>query len=1148
MPSRVKLVVVFLLFFVPNAFSQWGTMRTRKVAVSQGNIRLDSVSIQPGSERVYCGGQLLTAGDYNLNYGSSTFGLKNSCSDTILITYRVLPIDFSMRMRRRDTSMIYSFAKGNMDRFLIQPGSEAQDILGTGGLQKSGSISRGVTFGNRQDLSVNSSLNLELTGYVAPNLQVLASVTDDNLPIQPEGNTNKLQEFDQVFIQLFNDRFRLQAGDFWIYKPEGYFLTYRKRGQGLTGEYFWRNDSSRVVKTQVSGALSKGKFNRQIIQGVEGNQGPYRLRGNENEPFIIILSGTERVYIDGRLLTRGQEFDYIIDYNTSELTFTARQLITKDSRIVVEFQYSDQNYARSLFQFSTSSKGPKLDWWFNAYTEQDSKNQPLQQNLTSEQKFLLSNIGDDLSLARATVIDSIGFSENLVQYALIDSLGYDSVLVYSVDPARAVYRVNFSFVGTGNGDYVFDQFNALGRVFRWVAPVNGVSVGDYAPVNLLITPKKQQLVTAGATYRFSERLKVTSELGMSGYDLNTFSRLDSGDDKGYSMRTRIEHNAPLRRDSARNWLWKNAAEIETLDPHFRPVEQYRAVEFDRDWNTRDQGYTGTQLFSTASTGLAHRQYGEVGIAAQQYRIGQDFEGYRGAARVNWRRKRLRADMDASALTSEARGNSNSFIRHRADVSQQFGIFRIGYKDDQELNRFRQGDSLLAMRSYSFFDYQGYLGIGDTSGNEVLLSYRERLDKRSDSTDLKDAAMARTLSGSWSMKKIKNQRLLVVANYRTLKILDSTIIVQQPENTTNGRIDHEVRLWKTALVLSTFYEVGAGLEQRKEFLYLKVNDGQGVYTWIDYNGDGIKDLNEFEIAAYPDQASYIRVFTPSNSYIRTYSNEYNQSLQLRPERVWANATGVKRMLARFSTQSRFRIQRKTNDFDGFNAYNPFVGQIEDSRLLSTSSNMRHSLFFNRTSTVFGMEYNFEDLRSKTLLATGFDGRSDQNHEISGRWNIKKEYSLLASYERGTKTSFVDYTTGRDYRLNYWTVKPSFVYQPTTSLRFSLDTRFSRKVNGAQFGGQMAEIRDAGFTSKFNRSQKGSFQAQFNFIQILFNGDANTPLGFELLEALKPGINYVWSVGYQRNVSKNLQLSVQYNGRQSEGARTIHAGGMEVKAFF
>lgn len=1146
MPRSLWLVFLMLLPFY-SVRAQYSTLRLQQRIAGTEPMRLDTLSVLPGSLSCSCGGEALPENAYTMDYASAKLQLKTPCPDTLFLSFRVLPVDFSREFSHRDTSIVYDPKKGDREKFMISQTDEPFDLLGSSGLQKSGSISRGISFGNRQDLSVNSSLNLELSGYITPNLQVLASVTDDNLPIQPEGNTNKLQEFDQVFIQLFNDKFKLIAGDFWLYKPEGYFLTYRKRGQGLTGEYYWEKSKEKTIKTQVSGALSKGKFNRQIIQGVEGNQGPYRLRGNENEPFIIILSGTERVFIDGKQLTRGQEYDYVIDYNTSELTFTARQLITKDSRIVVEFQYSDQNYARSLFQFATSAQTKRYDWWVNAYSEQDAKNQPLQQTLSPAQKFLLSNIGDRLEDARSVVIDSVGYSENLVMYQLKDSLGYDSVLVVSTNPATAFYKVTFSYVGAGKGDYVFDQFNALGRVYRWVEPAGGTPQGDYAPVSVLITPKQQQLVSAGGVFRVNERLQVMAELATSSYDLNTFSRLDAFDDRGFAAKANVQYSIPFGRDSLRSWSWTNKAEIEALDPYFKPIEQYRAVEFDRDWNTRNRGYTGNQVYTNLSTSVGHSRYGLFSVNAQQYKVGGDFGGYRLQSTGNWNRKGLRILLDASALQSET-GSSNRFVRHKLDISQRVGKVRIGYKDDQEWNRFRQGDTLLATTSYSFFDYQGYVVFGDTASGEVRLSYRERLDGRSDSTRLQRAAKARTVSGEWTMKSWKNQRLLVVGNYRTLQILDSSLISQKPENTTNGRIDHEIKLWKGTLTLSTFYEVGAGLEQKREFIYIKVNDGQGVYTWNDYNGDGVKDLNEFEIAAYADQAGYIRVFTPSNEYTNTYSNEYNQSLILRPERVWASKKGVKKLLSRFSTQSRFRIRRKTSLFDNLRAYNPFVGNIGESSLISSSGNMKHTLFFNRTSSVFGMDYSYEDISSKTLLATGFDGRSNRSHEISWRWNIRKEWSVLGSYEQGVKTSFVDYTTGRNYRLGYGVVKPSLVYQPTTYLRFSLDARVSDKRNAAEYGGETAKIRDVGMTAKYNQAQKGSLQAQFNYIQIRYDGNENSPLGFELLEALKSGKNLVWNIGYQRTISKNLQMSIQYNGRHSEGSRTIHAGGMEVKAFF
>ena len=1148
---RSLVLLIGLLFGVTTLHAQLGSVRQRTISASKNDMVLDSLSVLPGTVRVMCGNTILSETDYAINYNSATITIFKTCSDSLQVTYRVLPYNLAAPVFHRDTSAIYSQHKGDRDKYLISPSSENADLFGQSGLNKQGSISRGISFGNRQNLSVNSSLNLRLSGYIAPNLQILASVTDDNLPIQPEGNTNKLQEFDQIFIQIFNDKFKVTAGDFWISKPEGYFLTYKKRGQGLSGEYIWKQTKNSTIKTQVSGALSKGKFNRQIIQGVEGNQGPYRLRGNENEPFIVILSGTERIYIDGKLLTRGQEFDYVIDYNTSELTFTARNFITKDSRIVAEFQYSDQNYARSLFQFSTSGTGRTLDWWVNAYSEQDAKNQPLQQTLSDKQKFLLSTIGDSLQLARSLVIDSVGFSENLIMYKLIDSLGYDSVLVFSVDPALAHYKVNFSLVGSGQGDYVLSEYSALGKVYRWVEPIGGVSQGDYAPVSILITPKQQQLFSAGARYRISPGFTVMAELAKSTYDLNTFSSRDAFDDDGYALKSKIEYTKRLGHDTVRPWSLNFNGDVEMLDPFFKPIEQYRAVEFDRDWNTRSQGYTGNQVYTNIGSSIQHDKYGRIGINGQHFEIGNDFSGQRVQLLVNWSQRGWNIIGDGSMLGSSAL-SSNGFARHRLDISKSIKSFKFGVKTDQELNKFEQ-DGILQTRSYSFFDIQGYAGIGDTLKGEFKLTYRERTDGRSDSTSLKNVALARTAGIEWSKRSTagigwKNQRFVVIGSVRNLEIKDTNLITQAPDQTTNGRIDHEIKLAKGAFQLTTFYEVGAGLEQKKEFIYIKVNDGQGVYAWNDYNSNGIKDLNEFEVAAYADQASYIRVFTPSNEYTKTYSNEYNQSLTIRPERVWNNEKGVKHVLSLFSTMSRFRIQRKVSIFDGFQAYNPFVRDIADEALLSTSGNMRQSVYFNRTSSVFGLEYHYNQQNSKTLLASGFDGKRISSNELSGRLNIQKKWSVLSSYERGTKNSAVDYTSNRSYALNYYIFKPSLVFQPSSSFRISLDGRYSYKKNAVDFGGESSVLKDIGLTTKYNQAKKGSLQAQINYIQIDFIGNANSPLGFELLEALKPGQNTVWSIGYQRSVSKNLQISIQYNGRKSIGNTAIHAGGMEVKAFF
>jgi hypothetical protein len=1142
-----RVAIAFLFLFNALIGSAQHSVDRRKVITGNGPIRIDTLSIYPSSFKLFCGSRQLKIEDYTIDHASSTLTILYECADSLIAEYQVLPMDLSKVYAVRDTSIIYQSYKGDRDKFLITNNYELNDVFGGNSLNKSGSISRGVTFGNNQDLGINSSLNLELSGEISQNLKILASLSDDNLPIQPDGNTAKLQEFDQVYIQIYNDRLKLVAGDFWLYKPKGYFMSYKKRAQGLSTEYQWFNDTTRNFKTQVSGALSKGKFNRQIIQGIEGNQGPYRLKGAENEPFITILAGTERVYIDGKLLDRGQEYDYVIDYNSSELIFTSRNMITKDSRIVVEFQYSDLNYARSLLQTSNVYTSKKLDAWINVYSEQDSKNQTIQQELTTEQKLLLSSIGDSLDLARANSIDSVGYFENQIMYRMIDSLGFDSVLVFSVDPAIAYYRAVFTYVGPNKGDYILDQYSALGKVYKWVSPVAGVPQGDYEPSRLIVAPKQKQMVSGGIAYRFNSFLRIENEIAVSKNDLNTFSNLDRADDLGFSNKFRLVSSKPLGRESLQKWNLETSLEAEFLSADFSPIEQYRSVEFDRDWNTRNKGFKGDQLNSQLSSTLKHDDRGTISLQGQQFLIRKDYSGYRGATEGNWKNHGFHAIWDGSYLNSTSFG-TNDFVRHRADISKDFKYVKIGFKDDHELNQFRDTAGSFSGTSYQFFDYQFYLQNGDSIKNGFKIFYRERTDDLPNGNSLVRTAKGTTTGGEIRLTELRNQNLTLLGSYRQLKILDTSLMNLAPENTLLGRIEHDFKIWKGALSMNTFYEAGSGLEQKREFLYIQVNDGQGIYTWIDYNADGIKDLNEFEIAQFVDQASYIRVFTPSSEYTKTYSNELNYSVYWRPERIWANKKGLIKFLSRFSDQARFRIQRKTSQFEEGESFNPFSSNVRDTSLISTSSNIRNSLFFNRTSSIFNAEYNYQDSKSKTLLASGFDSRATQSHELFLRWNIKRKFAIETRGQTGSKLSNADYTSGRNFEIDFNSLQNSFIYQPNTVFRVSLDTKYTEKRNAQDLGNESAYLTEVGTTCKYNQSEKGSFQGGLKFVQIKFNGLYNSAVGFEMLEALRPGNNLTWNLTYQRSVSRNLQLSIQYLGRSSESSKTIHSGGMELRAFF
>lgn len=1147
MKNWISILIATLLSlgFAGLGYGQTSNFHAKKISVTQDTVLLDTLSIYPNSFEVFCGEDKLPKTDYYLDAMGGKFVYLSNCSDSLRVTYRTFDVNFTQEYQNKDTSIIYRNTGEKKDDFFYTADVKENDIFGPG-IQKSGSISRGIAFGNNQNLSVNSTLNLQLSGDLAPNLKILASVSDDNIPIQPDGNTNKLQEFDQIFIQVYNDNLKLIAGDFWVKKPTGYFMNYNKRAQGLYGQYSWSNQENTRWTVQGSGALSKGKFARNIIQGVEGNQGPYRLRGNENEPYIIVLSGTEKVYLDGKLLERGQEFDYTINYNTAEVTFTSRNFITKDVRIIVEFQYSDQNYARSLFQTSLNYESNKINYWFNAYTEQDAKNQNLQQQLSFADKQLLASVGDSLFGARTSSIDSVAFNDQRILYALKDSLGIDSVLVYSIDPNLAHYSATFAYVGPNQGNYVFDQYTALGKVYRWVAPVGGVPQGDYSPSRVLIPAKQQNMISSGIRYAINKNFSVETELSTTKNDINTFSRLDKENDNAFGTYAKLVGDFDISKDSSQRWRMVNEGMLEYRTQYYNPIQWYRDVEFDRDWNVRNQNYAGQQLVGNLSANFIHQKKGEFKTAFQSLNIGKDYNGKRLQSQGKWKSKGFNANWDASYLMSNTT-QTNDYFRHKINLSKSFKYFKIGFIDDHEFNQFYQNKDSINTNSYEWYDWQVYLGEADSVKNAFRLFYRERYDRRSDSLNLLPAAFARSTGASYNWRTNKHSQLEILGSYRRLNIRNTGIINATAENNIVGRVDYKLNVFKRALTANTFYEIGSGLELKKEFLYIQVNAGQGVYTWIDYNNDGIKDLNEFEIAQYQDQAEYIRVFTPSDEYVKTYSNEFNQSFFWRPERLWANKKGALRILSKFSNQTRFRMLQKSSDLDQ-NFYNPLARQIADTSLITLNSTIRNTIYFNRTSTIFGADYTFQNLESKTLLANGFDARNSRFHQINARWNIKRMFTLKLETEIGNKIALADYTSGRNYAINYDKIAPSLSYQPSTTFRLSFETRFENKYNDPLYGGESSRIRDLGLDLKFNQAEKGSFQAKFNFVNITYDGAVNNAIAFEMLESLKPGKNYTWNVNYQRSLSKNLQISLQYNGRKSEANRTIHAGGVELRAFF
>ncbi len=227
---------------------------------------LDTLSLIPGSFYILDEKeQILDSSYYSLDEINALFRWKQKpTADSIKATYRVFSFLFSESYQHKDAGLISKGTAANP--FLYTPSNRQAELFRVSGLNHSGSISRGITFGNNQDVFVNSSLNLQLSGKLSENVDILAAITDENIPIQPEGNTQQLQDFDKVFIQLSDERSKLIAGDFELRRPDSYFMNFYKKGQGgyFTTSFDVSGEDSlnkkRFLRSGVSFAVSKGKF------------------------------------------------------------------------------------------------------------------------------------------------------------------------------------------------------------------------------------------------------------------------------------------------------------------------------------------------------------------------------------------------------------------------------------------------------------------------------------------------------------------------------------------------------------------------------------------------------------------------------------------------------------------------------------------------------------------------------------------------------------------------------------------------------------------------------------------------------------------------------------------------------------------------
>ena len=1001
------------------------------------------------------------------------------------------------------------------------------------GLNTSGSITRGVTIGNNQNASVTSNLDLQITGKISDKVSLRASIQDSNIPLQDNGYSQKLDEFDQIFIELFTDRWNIRAGDLFLENRQSRFLNFNKKVQGLSTHFNFGGEEN---KTDIfaSAALVRGQYAKSSFTGQEGNQGPYKLRGNNGQLYVLVISGSERVYVNGILKKRGENNDYIIDYNAGEITFTSLFPITSEMRIVIEYQYSDRNYTRFVTYGGVNHEAKNWSLGGYLYSENDVKNQPLQQNLTTEQVAILSNAGDNINLMNAPSAYLDSYSENKILYKKIIVTGGEA-FEYSNNSTDELYNVRFTLVGNNLGNYVLTNSSAIGKIYQYVEPIAGIPQGNYEPITRLVAPTKIQIATVLGKYNPGEKTAVDFEVGLSNNDLNLFSSLNDKNNKGVAGKLNFR-----QRLFTKKWKIDAFGNYQYVQENFKTIERLFNIEFNRDWNLTT--FEGNQSLLINGLDFILPEKGKLTYQFEKLDFSKSFSGNRHVINGFFKLNNWNILQNSSYLKSDGTYSNSTFIRNNSQVRYNFKKNWIGSSLRLENNKERiVATQQLSSLSQRFTEYGAFVGRGDSTKVFVEVGYLQRRNDSLQNGFLQKVNTSQSYYLKSKLLQTKKSDLSVFVNYRNLKYVDEA---RKNEPSLNSRLLYNDKYFNQLMLVTTAYETTSGTIAQQEFTYLEVEPGQGVYTWIDYNNNGIQELEEFEVAAFPDQAKYVRVFLPNQVFVKTHQNKFSQALTLNMSQ-WQNSTGFRKFLSHFYNQSSFlterKIQRNGDNFD----LNPFSNS--DNNLLGLNTSLRNSLFFNRGKQKHSITGTYLQNRIKTLLSVGSQKNKNSAFQLQYIHLLKKTWLFSLSTEASQTDLISENYSSKNYEVDSYKVNPKISYLFNKNASWDLFYEFEKKEN--QIGNSEKLVQNR-FGTSFSYASEKKFTAngEFSLYQNKFEGDGQSAVAFQMLEGLQPGKNMTWRLLVQKNLTQFLDININYQGRKTETSQTIHTGNIQLRAYF
>lgn len=1087
----------------------------------------------------------------------------------LLLSYHYRPLTIRNEYYRR--RLVTVVDSSGVERSVADASNDGG--LGSGGsgifgrnFQRSGSLVRGFTVGTNRDVTLQSGLRLQFSGFVTDDVEVLGALTDEQTPIQPEGNSRTLREIDNIFFEIRSPWGGATLGKFVATSPVGAggYAWYSRKLQGVKvqGRY-----GRSLGTTDLVVALSPGKFRTQNISGSERNQGPYRLSGENNERDIIVVAGTERVFVDGVEMVRGEHDDYVIDYSAADITFQTRRPITGASRITVDFEYSDQRYTRSFV--AGTHTAPLLDSSLiisaSYIRESDNPDATIDFSLSDADRALLASAGGDRQLAVRPGAYIVGRTDSARgSYIRVDTVINalpDSI--YRYDPANpeAVYNVVFSAPTDGRGDYRYVAFGEYEYV--------GKGLGNYLPIVYLPLPQLQQVASLMLRSRPFRGGSLTGEIAFSDVSLNRFSNDPSAKLNGVAVQLdgRADGDS-VTIGSAHIGSLRFNGNLSYIGGGFRTVERLGSVEFDNRWNTTDRpGRSGrTDLIAEGNLLWGPIRRLELQLAGGLLQRGSDFTSLRQqySTRFTGDTSLPSADYTLELITTDslAATTKGSWLRQRGGVSWWIKGVTPGFRFESERRDERrpQGNILngLAPRSYRFIEIGPDIDV-DFPFIRMSAKGRYRLEDSARYTSpdssgyyLRDGS-ATTYTVRGDLRGINNLSSTLDFTWRQ-KRFDSVAGVDP-----SGRLDNITVLVRSQSRWSGFdrgvdldglYEVQTEQAARLQRLFQRVPFGQGEYIWIDRDSNGVQSDDEFRLTNAGD-GEYVVIILPTEQLFPVIDLRTSFRLRLLPRKLLDGRSGIGAFLAPFTSETSLRLDEKSQSQQESDLYFLRFGTFQsDSTTLVGSSVVQQDLNLFDGNPDYSFRLRYLSRHGLTRLVSTKERTQGIERSLRARWQPTYDIGLqLDLASNHTLLGSTDTTSSRRFDLSKLSSSSELTYRPVEQLEVGWTLKLATSEDILPLLPRSTFQNSNSIRGTYSIEQRGRLQLEVERTSMEGTnvGEDAFSLPYQLTDGYAIGTTWVARLRFEYRFGANIQASINYTGRvQPPTGRLFNIGTAEIRA--